>query len=226
MATTFQTAGKGVDDIIARVMRQYHEELTKEGVTIHAIFAARINKHGEEFRALKKDGHNVAAKIQITSLQDRTRNIADAKLTIDRKAWNSMHDNMKLALVDHELAHLKVAHSRPTKRNGYDDSPKRDDLNRPMLKIRPHDWVLTGFADVAKRHGESSVEIASLTQFRHEYGNQFVLPGVPEPTPKAKKASAKGKLLSTSCGRRHHKKCADAICECSCHHPSEVAVNE
>lgn len=223
MATTFETAGKGVDDIIARVMRQYHEELTKERVTIHAIFAARINKHGEEFTALKKDGKHIAAKVQITSLQDRTRGIADAKLTIDRKSWSRMHENMQIALIDHELAHLKVAHMRATKKNGWDDSPKRDDLNRPMLKIRPHDWVLTGFAEVAERHGESSVEIAALTQFRHEYGNQFVLPGVPEPTPK--KPKPKGKLLSTSCGRRHHKKCADATCQCSCHEQAKAVAN-
>lgn len=190
MATTYQQCGDEVDRLIRQVMEKHHAELYEHKVTIQAIGARRESKKEGSVPALKSDGMIVAAKIQITSLQDRSRGIADAKMVIDMMTWDTMAVTRKEALIDHELMHLKVAHERPTKANDWDASVKFDDLGRPMLKARPHDWRLTGFAAVVERHGEASVESAQFLSFRAEFGQLNLFSGQVE-KPKEKKSAKK-----------------------------------
>lgn len=187
MATTYQECGDEVDRLIRQVMEKHHKELFDQKVTIHAIGARRESKKEGSVPALKSDGMIVAAKVQITSLQDRSRGITDAKMTIDMLTWDTMAITRKEALIDHELMHLTVAHQKPTKANDWDKSVKFDDLGRPMLKARPHDWRLTGFAAVVERHGEASVESSQFLSFRAEFGQlNLFSPSVMEPKPKKK----------------------------------------
>jgi hypothetical protein len=170
MSKTYEVVDRETDALIAKVLRTHHEELHREGVTIGGLFVTHEDKHGMPQPAIKNRGYPIAAQIQITSLSDRVRGLADAKLTIDHFFWDKLPEASKLALIDHEVTHLILAMD--------DDGPKRDDFGRPMLKIRPHDWELTGFVDVVERHGEAAVEMRSLRAFRHEQLSLFCPDGL------------------------------------------------
>jgi hypothetical protein len=163
-ATSYEACGPEVGKLILKVMKQYHSALEAAEVTIHAVFAFKSDKAGEPLPAIKKDGHVVVAKIQITPLSDRARGVADAKLTIDRHEWDHISESRKVALLDHEITHLKL-------KDG-----ELDDLGRPKLKARHHDWHLTGFTSVAERHGEAAVEVREMIRWQEDYGQFALLP--------------------------------------------------
>ena len=79
MATTYEKAGSDVDDLIARMLKKHHPELAEAGVTVDAVFAS-AEKRGMSIVALRRQGYAIAAKIQITPLVDRARDVADTKL--------------------------------------------------------------------------------------------------------------------------------------------------
>lgn len=160
MGKTYEPVDPETEALIAKVRKEHHCVLENCGVTIGALFVAKESKEGDAQPALRRHGFPVAAQIQITSLADRVRGVADAKLTIDRFVWDRLPAASRLALIDHELAHLLTVDG--------DDEQGRDDIGRPKLRIRPHDYELTGFTDVAERHGEASMEVRSLRAFRHE----------------------------------------------------------
>jgi hypothetical protein len=164
MSTSYTICGKDVAEMIKAVMDTHHAELSNAGVTVHAIFAHSYDKEsGDAIVALKTRGQSVAAKIGITSLEDRTRGAADSKLTIDAYTWERLSESRRMALLDHELTHLRLKLDE-------DEALKLDDLGRPQLKIRHHDWEITGFQEVVERHGEASIEALQFSRFQDEYG--------------------------------------------------------
>lgn len=170
MGTTYERASNAITALVEKTLEAYHPELLKQRVTVDVSIVRRTKgKHEEEVHALLLSGYPIDAKIAVTSLADRARGIADAKLVIDALAWGHATDRQRAALVDHELEHLDIVHRKPSKKNGYDSSPRRDDLGRPMLKLRAHDWQLVGFRDVALRHKEHSHEALQFANFRAEF---------------------------------------------------------
>lgn len=166
MPVTYEACGEDVAELVGEVVAAYHEDLRI--VTIGAVFASSEDKDGEAIPAIKKDGHAVVGRIQITSLADRARGMADAKLTLDRHEWDAMSKSRRIALLDHELTHLELKTD--------DDGPVLDDLGRPKLKARHHDWHLTGFAQVAERHGEAAIEVREMVRWQEEYGQYALFP--------------------------------------------------
>jgi hypothetical protein len=156
-----------VVDLIARVINEHHGDLAKAGVTVHVLMATNENKAGEPIAALKQRGYPIAAQIQITSLADRNRGIADAKLTIDEFAWDRLPDASRIALLDHELEHLSLVYDSKT------GQLKHDDLGRPKLRTRPHDFEVGFFNTAAQRHGAAAVEVQALRAFRCEQVELF-----------------------------------------------------
>ncbi|MGO9057582.1 MAG: hypothetical protein ACLQU2_09385 [Candidatus Binataceae bacterium] len=82
MATTFESCNDTVHTLLRQKLRDHHNALDANKVTIDAIWARRTDEdeNGDEtlVPALRQNGYPVAARIQITSLQDRARRIADA----------------------------------------------------------------------------------------------------------------------------------------------------
>jgi len=177
MALSFQPAGSNVQALVERVIDKSFPELKEAGVTINILFAYKTNKYDAPIVALRKDGHALAAKISITSQEDRARGQADCKLVIDDFGWGTMKDMHRAALIDHELRHLSLGAIKPTKKNDFATGLKRDDLGRPVIKICPHDWVLTGFARTAEIYGDYSIEARQFLHFKAEYGAQLELFG-------------------------------------------------
>ena len=170
MGTTYTACSEDINDLVKDVMKKHHADLFKENVTIDAVGARKDSKREGSVPALMLRGQRVLAKIGITSLQDRARGIADAKLTIDMFSWDTMPQAKKVAVIDHELTYLNLVMMRATKKEPWRKGPKHDDLNRPVLKLRHHDWELTGFQEVVERHGEASVEASQFLAFKAEFG--------------------------------------------------------
>lgn len=162
-----------VGAMVARVMAEHHKHLHELGVTIETLFARKYNKDEEPEAAIVIRGQVCGAKISISSLQDRVRGIADAKLIIDAEyGWERLAPSRREAMIDHELCHLQLAVDK-------DGNPKVDDHGRPKLKVRHHTFEISGFPEVMERHGEAAIEVHMIKVFAEEWGQYclFPLPG-------------------------------------------------
>lgn len=162
MAKTYHLCGSAVQELIDDVMRDHHALLRQLEVTVQAVFVEDLDENEEPQPALKVHGVQAAAKIQVTPLTDRVRGIADAKMTICLYTWDRLNGASRLALIDHELEHLAPVENK--KAGGW----KRDDHGRPKLRLMPHDYDLSGFISIVKRHGESAIEAQELQRFKAE----------------------------------------------------------
>ena len=176
MALTYEKAPAAIQAMVEKTIEAYHPDLKAVHLTVNTIIVCRYDKipggedgDTEQVHALKKSGYPIDAKIGVTSPADRARGIADCKLMIDGLEWNKATDRQRAALIDHELEHLNTIELKPTKKDPARCGPKYDDLGRPCLRIRPHDWELAGFKDVAERHGNHSHEAMQFQHFRMEY---------------------------------------------------------
>ncbi len=168
MGVGYDKGTQAAVDAVAKVTHLYHPDLEEMKVTVQVLFAHKYDKDGEAEPAMITRGHEVLAKISITNLQDRTRGIPDAKLVIDRVfGWARLSESRRLALIDHELTHLNLTLDK-------DGIVKTDDLGRPKLHMRHHDWELTGFAEICERHGEAAIEVHEMVRWQEAYG-QFAL---------------------------------------------------
>ena len=260
MSTTYEKAPNAIQAMVERAMEQYHPDLAKLKVTIDTIIVSRLDRipggedgDTEAVHAMKRGGYPIDAKIGVTSLQDRARGIADAKLMIDGLEWNKATDRQRAALIDHELEHLDLVQLKPTKKEPDRTGPQRDDLGRACLKIRPHDWVLAGFQTVAERHGHHSHEALQFANFRAEYaqlnlfGNEVlaiaegrngknsdhvklsgpagetIFEGTSKEFEEAARRVSRG-TKSKACKNRHHTRCKSDGCNCTCGHPGAQAT--
>ena len=154
---TFKKCGQEIKHLVNRAMKNWHKQLEEFEVTVDCLFAfATTDANGDTTGcALKKNGLPAAALIRVTPLKDRTKGNGDAEMQIDGDEWENYSDKQKLALIDHELEHLQLLFDK-------DGGLKRDDLDRPKLRLRPHDREVGWFDDVVKRHGRDAFEYSSF----------------------------------------------------------------
>lgn len=48
---------------------------------------------------------------------------------------------------------------------------KTDDVGRPKLKMRLHDWQMGGFREIAQRYGSDALEVVEARKFEEVYGD-------------------------------------------------------
>lgn len=172
MPVTFSSVDSDTDFQIATVMQKHHQALTDAGVELTVLFAyGPKDQDGETTgKAIKVNGYPALACIKINSLRDRVGGLKDATLIIDGDCWPTTPDPRKLAIIDHELCHLEI---KPDE----DGTIQVDDCGRPKLKMRLHDFHFGGFAEVADRHKEESVEVAAVKHIGAIAVRQAWLPG-------------------------------------------------
>ena len=85
--------------------------------------------------------------MKVNSEKHRAQGLPDASIVIDQDAWGDLSDQSRIALIDHELEHLE-RYLRAK------NEPLEDDLGRPKLKVKLHDWQLGGFRSISERHLE------------------------------------------------------------------------
>ena len=110
------------------------------------------------------------ATIKINSYRDRVEGKADVTITIDGHHWDELSDAELAAVLDHELTHLELVIEE-------DGSVSRDDIDRPKLRMRKHDFQIGGFNEVAKRHKADSLEVQAVAKVGKGFVEQGVFPG-------------------------------------------------
>jgi hypothetical protein len=167
MPTTYEKCGDNVVSVMRRMIKEHHPDLIEADVKIQCLFAnAGKDKQGNHKPAVKRQGVACSAKVRIVSLKDRAAGNADSEIILDENVWNRLSKEEREALFDHELEHLI-----PKREGGHDGAPiETDDLGRPKLKLKPHDWEVWGFQSIVERHGKAALEFQAAQQFRDEFG--------------------------------------------------------
>lgn len=159
MSTIYERAPAECWEICAKMMSLYHTELEEFGVTIDLLFATmRPDSVKPGAVTLKLHGYQVAAYVKANPYKLRVQGHADAEIVIDGDRWHEWTDNMKLALMDHELEHIGLKKNK-------DGEQMYDDLSRPKLFTVPHDHQFGWFDSIARRHGAASFEQIQFNDF-------------------------------------------------------------
>lgn len=154
-AGTFQRCPPGIGELACEILNAYetHKPLVDAKVKFDFVFAfAKVGEAGERLGwAIKRRGVRALGYARIVDLKDRALGHGDAEITLDGDYWGEIGADKQRALLDHELHHIELK----TDKFG---SLVLDDLKRPILRTRPHDYEFGWFTVIAERHGEASNE--------------------------------------------------------------------
>jgi hypothetical protein len=170
MPVSYQLAAETVHQRVARIMETYHRDLFEWELKVAILNAfPEINSEGELCRyAVTCNGYRAAAAIRFTGIKERVHGIGDAELVIDKEYFDDLNEDEKDALIDHELQHLEL-------RIDGDGNVKTDDINRPVLKLRMHDWQMGGFNAILERHGKNALELQAFEITAKDLKNRQLL---------------------------------------------------
>lgn len=175
--TTYELPGDDrLKDLLAAVMNEFHPHLRDAGLWVDILLAhADTDENGDANRpALKLHGYQCCATIRILGLKDRVAGRGDVELLLDGDQYDTWSEDQLRAIFDHELTHLELKVSD-------DGCVKRDDISRPLLRMRNHDHQFGWFDCVARRHGRNSIEIQQAEKLMSNVETrQLYLPGMPE----------------------------------------------
>ena len=146
--------------LLRRVVETYHGPLHSHQVQFDVLVAWGNKDDDGEITspAIRVHGYQAVAAVRVISLRDRAKGMGDAEITIDGDHWDEYSEAERIAILDHELEHLEPV---------VDDEGrlKRDDLERPRLRLRRHDHHFGWFDCVARRHGRASLEVQQYERF-------------------------------------------------------------
>lgn len=152
----FESAEEQVRAYVDRLLEQHHHDLNEAEVQIGLIFVSDFDKDDNPVPSIKLHGAFAAGCISLVKGVAGVFNPYQAQIQIDKLYWDNASEEVRLALVDHEIEHIELVRDK----NGI---VQTDDRNRTMIKLKPDDWVLTGFMSVVRRHGPNAVEAGSIT---------------------------------------------------------------
>ncbi len=177
--TTYEKCGETVHALLRQLVTKYHSPINEAKVTFDLVFACREDKDGNPLPAVKLHGVAAAAKVKITSLEDRARGIPDVKIVIDMLQWEAAKPETRAAILDHELTHVTLK-----------DEGEEDDLGRPRLKLKPHDWHLWGFDSIVERYKEFSPDYVAFYDAADHFRQLSLFKDMPEQSKKKNGAAA------------------------------------
>jgi len=167
---TYQRCTEDVADLAAGVMHQNEcfNPIIEAKVTIDYMFAfgRRDDETGELLgQAITHNGCRALALTRVMPLKHRAAGRADVEILIDHNHWSEISREQKSALLDHELWHISLRED--------EGGLKRDDLGRPIVRIRPHDFEFGWFKGPAFRHGAASFEQQQAKVIMDQSGQLF-----------------------------------------------------
>lgn len=156
------------------VMEQFHPELRMPDGSYVRLCILLAYHGGEDAGntnepAVKCHGYPCYAKISVIPFKQRVDKRADAEIIIDKAWWDGAEDRPRRALLDHEITHLQFKQTR----EGCLDT---DDIGRPKLDLRLHDWQLGGFRSVARRWGDDALDAIEARHFIEDFGRDVLKP--------------------------------------------------
>lgn len=167
---TFQRCPKKVNDMATAILFEFesHKPLINAGVMIDFVFAyADVDENtGKPIGdALTKNGCKALGICRKIPLKDRALGRADCEISLDADWWGESTEDEQRGLLDHELHHIAI---KIDKRGVV-----RDDLNRPIIQMRKHDFEVGWFKVVAARHGDNSPERIQAKVVMLDMGQYF-----------------------------------------------------
>lgn len=172
--STYSLPNDDLKNALDNVMSQYHPHLRDAGLSVDILLAhAPTDANGDTVGpAIKLHGHACCATIRVLGLRDRVAGRGDAEMLVDGDKWNTWPEDQLRAILDHELTHLglKVSDGGVV---------RRDDIGRPVLRLRHHDRQFGWFDAVARRHASASIEVQQASQLAGMSDlRQLYLPGM------------------------------------------------
>lgn len=169
--STYHRAPKEVETLASEILtaNPCYRDVLNARVTFDYIFAhGDCNRDGERVGvAIKKDGVRALGIARVTPLKQRAKGCADAEIVLDGDWWQEeASPEQQAALLDHELFHVELKLDR-------DGGVRTDDLQRPLLKLKPHDWEMGMFNAIAARHGTASQEVILAKAMMEENGQLY-----------------------------------------------------
>lgn len=169
MPKTYEKAQGDVLDMARDLIAKHHEHLlvpNKVKIDYIMVFAARDEDGNMTGPALTHHGYPADGIAKIISAKDRAKGMGDCEISLDGDRWSVMKEDQQAALLDHELTHfqLKCDSSRV---------PRVDDLRRPLLKMKKHDFDFGWFTCIAERHGLASSEVRQAKIIWDNQGQAF-----------------------------------------------------
>lgn len=166
----FQRCPKEVNALAAEILCEFetHQPLLDARVNIDYVFAfADVDETTGQptGNALSHNGCKALGICRKIALKDRALGRADAEISLDGDWWNEANEKERRALLDHELHHIMV---KMDKRGLV-----RDDLGRPVIVLRKHDYEFGWFKCIAARHEDRSMERMQATQMMSDAGQYF-----------------------------------------------------
>ncbi|MGD9636844.1 MAG: putative metallopeptidase [Pirellulales bacterium] len=153
----FSKASAEVTKVCQRMLRAHHPELDEVGLKVDLLFAHTNPEDPQP--PLRLHGYACYAICKINSGKLRAQGHGDIEIAIDHDHWKGMLPRERDALMDHELQHV-------ARRINSDGDAIFDAYDRPKLFLRHHDHQFGWFDEVARRHGEASIEVQQYTKFQ------------------------------------------------------------
>lgn len=94
----------------------------------------------------------------------------DAEISLDGDWWRTASEEERRALLDHELHHIAPELNQ-------NSQPITDDIGRPKIHMRKHDFQFGWFTIIAERHGLASAECIQAKGMMDAAG-QYYWPGI------------------------------------------------
>lgn len=183
---TYQIAPKALKQRVANALQTWHsrlfvplmphgsEETPADSEARYHPIIETILAHGPRDRygcvsgdAITVHGRKAMACIRVTKLEERVAGRGDAIIWVDGDEYKEWLVPTLDAILDHELTHLETVLDKY-------GNPAFDDLNRLKLRLRPHDFQVGWFDEVAERHGHVSVEAMQAAEL---VAKQMYFPG-------------------------------------------------
>jgi hypothetical protein len=164
MPTTFTVPDSGTEvwQIAKRLIanEESFRHLRDVELTYEILFA-----WNDEGQPLKHHGYPALAVIKINSYQDRVEGKADCTVKIDGKEWGEWNPTKREAVLHHEFLHLEVVMDKSKDKKTGEvtvHGPKSDDIGRPKLKIRLHDFEVGIFKETAEKYRGDSGDVQQI----------------------------------------------------------------
>ncbi len=150
MPKEFSAAPDQIVTMIDQLLQKNYAKLVKANLKVGAVVVSTY-EDDQLVAGLKAKGMNCAAYITKVSAKNRMYIPFDAQIFIDG-FWLDQHpeDDERLALLDHELYHIK-----PKEKDG---KIVVDEDGRMKFKMQPDEIYFTGFSAIIRRHGMAAGE--------------------------------------------------------------------
>ena len=166
---TFQKCPAAVVEMANGLLVEYetHKPILDARVKIDFVFAFSDKDEGGNpiNNALSKNGRKALGITRKIPLKDRVLGRGDAEIALDGDWWEEAPEKQQAALLDHELHHIAL---KIDKRGVV-----RDDLGRPLIQLRKHDYEFGWFNVIAERHGQHSLERIFAASMMDNHGQLY-----------------------------------------------------